>query len=547
MKKFILSILVFLTIFISFAPYSTAKAQTWYNSNPFEWYLKVYDEDASPPTDIFGERYTAAQVQWVLYSVFSITFNLPYTLLGVPPDPGVCLSKVFLGIVDPMDCAKGFKTFIENVTQKYFAYDYLNNSNPLASKPNPKTIFRQIFQEDRPISGISYIRNIGRKLKLVPEAKAAETFGYSRLDVIKDLWAVSRNLAYFLFTLILIIVSFMIMFKVKISPQAVISIQSALPKIFFTLILITFSFAIAGFLIDLMYVVMGIFSLFFVIPPSTLTAPEIYEWISGGASGGGGLYLIGAFCVFFILYIIAIITALFAALLGSNLAGALWAIILGLFSIILIIIAVIYFFTIILALFKALAGFYLAVILGPLQLSLGALPQSKSTLGSWVKTLVGKLAVFPAAGILFYLADVFLVRSIYISLNSLINSFGGDWNDVVNALNPIFSKFGFSFHTIGIDASNLWGPPMLGSAASASSIAFILMAISAIMLIPKVGKAIESALAGTPFDYDRAISEPIKSTAGTAGYFLESKYKDATGKPAAWARSIGRAVQAIAK
>jgi len=54
--------------------------------------------------------------------------------------------------------------------------------------------------------------------------------------------------------------AFMIMFRVRISPQTVITVQSALPKIIFTLILITFSYAIAGFLIDLMYVVIGIFS-----------------------------------------------------------------------------------------------------------------------------------------------------------------------------------------------------------------------------------------------------------------------------------------------
>jgi len=48
------------------------------------------------------------------------------------------------------------------------------------------------------------------------------------------------------------------MFRMKMNPQTVISIENALPKIVIALILITFSFAIAGFLIDLTYISMGL-------------------------------------------------------------------------------------------------------------------------------------------------------------------------------------------------------------------------------------------------------------------------------------------------
>jgi len=43
----------------------------------------------------------------------------------------------------------------------------------------------------------------------------------------------------------------MIMLRVKISPQAVVTVQSAIPKLITTLILVTFSYAIAGLVIDL--------------------------------------------------------------------------------------------------------------------------------------------------------------------------------------------------------------------------------------------------------------------------------------------------------
>ena len=35
---------------------------TWYNQGFTDWYAKVYG-DESPPSEIFGERYTAARVQ----------------------------------------------------------------------------------------------------------------------------------------------------------------------------------------------------------------------------------------------------------------------------------------------------------------------------------------------------------------------------------------------------------------------------------------------------------------------------------------------------
>jgi hypothetical protein len=46
------------------------------------------------------------------------------------------------------------------------------------------------------------------------------------------------------------------MFRVKINPQTVISVENSLPRIVVSLLMITFSFAIAGFLVDLMYFVM---------------------------------------------------------------------------------------------------------------------------------------------------------------------------------------------------------------------------------------------------------------------------------------------------
>src|SRR5260221_7484596 len=117
---------------------------------------------------------------------------------------------------------------------------------------------------DRPLSGITYFKNLGKKFNIIPEVKAQSPgFGYGALDPVLPLWTAARNISYVFFVIVILIMAFMIMFRVKISPQVVISVQSALPKIAVALILVTFSYAIAGFLIDLMYVVIGLLSIIF--------------------------------------------------------------------------------------------------------------------------------------------------------------------------------------------------------------------------------------------------------------------------------------------
>ena len=507
LKKIILSILVFLTIFVSFAPYSTAKAQTWYNSNPFEWYLKVYDEDASPPTDIFGERYTAAQVQWVLYSVFSTIFTMPLTLIGAKPTAYVCIAKLAMKIVSVDDCLGGFKDTLDAIVNNVIAID--TKIDPIAiTPPDNGSFWHKTFVEDRPLSGITYVKKIGRKLRLVPEVTAAESYGYNRLEIVQDLWAISRNIAYSLFVLIIIAASFMIMFKVKISPQATVTIQVALPKIAITLILVTFSYAIAGFVIDLVYVVMGLFSMF--MPNPSLA----YGVISGsiGKFAVDGLLVVFVYSVvYIILYLIVTIAATFVAILNLNLASVLIGLIMLIFSIFLLIILIINIFRSLFALFKALAGVYVSVIVAPLQLALGALPtppnqQSGSAFGGWLKTLISHAAVFPVAGICYYLAFLFLIKA-----NSAIwSGLGASWGEAIASfMETLHGAAGIPPGTWDwlSSGANAWGPPLLGNASAAGAIAFILVSVGCIMAIPKVSKIIEGALAGRPFDLG---SESVK-------------------------------------
>ena len=108
-----------------------------------------------------------------------------------------------------------------------------------------------------PASGVQYIAYSLGNTGLLPKAYAAEGIGFASIKPMIEIWKAFRNVAYLILVLVLIAIGFMIMFRMKLNPQTVISLENSLPKIVISLILITFSFAIAGLLIDLMYVLIA--------------------------------------------------------------------------------------------------------------------------------------------------------------------------------------------------------------------------------------------------------------------------------------------------
>ncbi|MBI2051820.1 hypothetical protein HYT33_03615 [Candidatus Roizmanbacteria bacterium] len=106
-----------------------------------------------------------------------------------------------------------------------------------------------------PASGVYWAYSGLENAGFLPKTYAAEGVGFAALKPIQGLWKIFRDLAFILLVLVLITIGFLIMFRVKINPQTIVSLENSLPRIVAALLLITFSFAIAGFLIDLMYVV----------------------------------------------------------------------------------------------------------------------------------------------------------------------------------------------------------------------------------------------------------------------------------------------------
>jgi|GEM_PF-4823644 len=69
-------------------------------------------------------------------------------------------------------------------------------------------------------------------------------------DLVASYWGVCRNFAYALLTIVLVVFGFMIMLRQNIEPRVTMTITNALPRVAAALVLITFSFAISGLIVD---------------------------------------------------------------------------------------------------------------------------------------------------------------------------------------------------------------------------------------------------------------------------------------------------------
>lgn len=474
---------------------SESAPNTWYNQDFKSWLEKV---DGSPPSEIFGERYTSAQVQWIIYSLLSF---LMHTTL-----PSDVVSCVFGNTVDLGACKDSIENFLkpEPTTTGF-----------LIQPQEEKSLLSLIFTANRPISGIGYVYNKVTHFGIVPETYAQNAgFGFDALKPIQEMWKASRDVAFGLFVLMAIIFAFMIMFRVKISPQLVISVQSALPKVITALILATFSYAIAGFLVDLMYVFIGIISIIIstfiptmlgISPPST----AIFSMMTLGQPLG----VIGVNIQFGIM-------GLMAMYLGPLVLTMLILTVLGLFAspftagisffvpfiILIIVIVVALWITIktVWMLLKAFVNVLLLTIFAPLQLALGSLVPSIG-FGAWVKSYIANLSVFVVTGILYWFSVIFLLQGVHIGLSNI----GLDLLGIISG-----NFFGQVSGAVGI-ASNIaeykasW-PPLLGSAGE-QGVGLLFLGVSFVLftLIPKATEIIQGFISGKPFAYGTAIGEAV--------------------------------------
>jgi len=318
-----------------------------------------------------------------------------------------------------------------------------------------------------PASSTEYLAYLKESIGITPPVYAQTTMGigFAGLNQIINLWKAFRNMAYLFFVVIFIIIGFAIMFRIKIDPQTVISIQNALPKIIIALILVTFSYAIAGFLIDLLYVSINIPLVAFVRSGviSQTDAQGFFNKyaqadlldalgfvISLGGRGIGQLISqLGAPGVAG-MGVMAIIGLVITNVVGAAaIAGFAIPVVIGLALSLLL-----FLFRILFMLIKAYVMTLLLIILGPIIILLEVLP-GQSGFSRWLTGLISNLSVFVVAIYLFIFVDII--------------------DKTLNTSQPI------------------WGPPLIGGGVNTIKMA---VSFGVIMIIPNVAELVQSLIAG---------------------------------------------------
>lgn len=287
-----------------------------------------------------------------------------------------------------------------------------------------------LYENPAASSGI-WLADVATNIGIAPKAYA-QGIGFSALSPILPLWKAMRNVAYALLIIVLLVIGIMIMFRTKIDPRTVISIQSALPRIVITLLLITFSYPIAGLMIDFMYVVL--FLGISIIGSSGIdlgqSVPELQaEFASGGGlaklflgivptsvwlEGGLGLGIGIASLLVVPLKVGGILSKFVGAAttkIGSGVAGkALNILGIGgsLFGLLVLFLGLAMLFALIRIFFLLLTAYInliIAIIFAPIILLGQAIP-GQASFSSWLKNILSNLIVFPATAFLIIIAGV---------------------------------------------------------------------------------------------------------------------------------------------
>ena len=343
-----------------------------------------------------------------------------------------------------------------------------------------------------PASSVQYFADLGSRIGIGGQpayAQVGTAGGFNKFIGFIEVWKTFRDVAYAILAIVFVLVGLAIMFRLKINPQTVISIQNAIPRLIIVLILITFSYAIAGFLVDLMFVFSG-------LSVAIINPTGIFD---RAAAGGGFLSFTTTF--FYHGFIFAgQVSDLFnpgmMTVKGLGVTDPVSTTVLRFFtqiipgaggisvlvSLILCIMVLFAFFKVLLILLKAYIGVIIKIILAPLQILLGAFPGSSAGFGSWLKGMVSDLAVFPAVLVM-------------LMLGSKIAEFAGNSGN-----------------------DGIWRPPLLGidnnTLGGMIGFGFLLMT-------PKAAEMVKSAFAGKPFEYGSAIGEavgaPFRALTGAIG------------------------------
>jgi len=279
----------------------------------------------------------------------------------------------------------------------------------------------------------------------IPQVSSAyaQGTGYSAMSPFLPFWKAFRNVAYSLYIIMFVVVGIMIMLRTKINAQTVITIQSALPNLVITLLLITFSYAIVGFMIDIMYFliyfVVYLASAFDIITSPTTVIDRLLSHSARGVIFDGRNSIIRG-------------VSLALTSIMNGVGGGLEVLgrVISAFTIMNLVVSIAFTIAslkLLFALIKSYIMIIIQLITAPIQLLFNALPGSEA-FSKWLKKTASYIIPFPVAAAMFIIAAIFIgdpTNSTYL---------GGAGIPITDA-NPFTINSSLDLH----NEQNLWIPP----------------------------------------------------------------------------------------
>jgi hypothetical protein len=304
-----------------------------------------------------------------------------------------------------------------------------------------------------------WVRDTGQTLGFIPHQAYAQGVGFTGLAPLLPIWKAFRNIAYVLLALSLVIVGFMVMLRKRIDPKTVVTVQNSLPRIVIALILITFSYAIVGLMIDIMYLLIG-----FITIVMRANMPNAWEGIGKINYASGGFFDL-MFAIFSPMFTWNPLTQTYFDVVNQNwpelaadlFEGTIGTIVTGgpLFILVLLIAYLFAFIRILFLLLSSYIQIILAVLTGPLQILTDVFPGANG-FTEWVKNIAANLMVFPITVFMLMLG------------------------------NAITQQF--------VSEGSLWVPPLLPQGVGLGGLAQTLISLGIVLTIPNIANSLKEAL-----------------------------------------------------
>ncbi len=244
-----------------------------------------------------------------------------------------------------------------------------------------------------PVNMASFFKYYAQRIPIIRDTAYAQSPGsWVGGDMVLEIWQLTRNIAYGIVSIVMLVVGIMVMTRKKMNPQVVVTVQNALPRVVLALILITFSYPIGAFFASMVGVLVGAaISIFGDLMTSVLSSS------AASSCGIGGSFL----------------QALVAnsAFLMSYMGAGLTAVLLG--ALLLVVALVLWVFLLIKALFIYMK-ILISVMVAPIQFAVGAIPGNEETTLKWFKEIAANVLSIPLMFFITFLGFYILFAFTYI-------------------------------------------------------------------------------------------------------------------------------------